>query len=502
MPVGSIRPLAGAAPAPPTVAGVPDVTVQTSFSTEPLTHLANWQTITSYVRQWSSSRGRSYEYDRTEAGTVQYLLSNRDRRFDPDYASGAYYPNVKPTRRTRVRALWAGVTYPIIQAFTEGFPQDYPAAGMDAVVQQTATDWFYPLTAIKFAPAATTLAVEMATAPNPGTTETITLTSTALPMPQAYPFMVQIGNAPDIERAEVIGPGAAANTWVVRRAQGDTIARTFVAGTQVRSEAVRFAEEQSGTRIGNCLDFLGIGGPDRDIDDGNTLIAESEDLAGQPVLEHLLLIAEAENGRLFAARDGAITFRERHRQFTEELTSSGTFGNGGGSEIPYQAGGVRFAHDDDKLFNHVRITIADGTIVEAEDATSIQDHFRRTLDKQWPLASAVEAQDAADYMLSRLKQTQLRAPAITVTPSTANASTVWPVVLGAEIGQRFTLTADPPIAGAEVTNADVLVERIQHASQPGRWDVRFEFSEADPVLYWRLGVVGASEIGQTTVPAY
>lgn len=461
-----------------------------SWTTEPLNPVPVWQDASAYLRAWNSKRGRSYEYDRMEAGGAAYLLSNRDKRFDPTNGSSPYSPNVIPTRRVRIQADYAGTVYPVIEAFTDGFPQQYPGVGMDAVVRQSASDWFYPLNTLKFAGGETVLA-----APITDTTQTVVaVASTALPLPQAYPFIIQVGTAPDIERMEVTG-SPAPGQWAVERGAGDTALRIYAAGTPVRSEAVRFGRELSGTRINHCLDFLGVAGPDRDIDAGNTTIAASDDLVNTRILEHLLLIAECENGRLFVARDGAVTFRERHWQFLQELAPRATFGTGG--TIPYLGEGVELAHDDAKLYNRVKITIADGTVVEAADQASIDDHMERTLEKSWPLASAVEAQDAAAWMLTRLKRAQLRVPAITV----AVSGSYTPAVLGAEIAQRYHLVVDPPVAGG-VMSSDVIVEGIAHTVQPGQWRTTYELSEPDPVKYWRVEVAGASELGTTTVLAY
>jgi len=508
--------------APPPAAGdaaLPAVQVAFAWASNPL-EPPTYQDATPYVRSVSTNRGRSFEYDRIETGVASYSLSNRDSRFDPDNAAGPYYPNVKPTRRVKVSALYAGTSYGVMQGFTEGYPNAFPADGYDAVVQQNASDWFYPLNAIKFVSAATTLASDMLTTPAAGTEEVIQVASIGLPMPQAFPFVVQIGSGAFMERLEVTGtPNAAYNQWTVKRGHGESFVGLHGSGDVVTSEEVRFAVEPSGTRINNCLDMLGIATSDRDIDAGNSTIAESDNLAGSTILDHLLLIAECENGRFFAARDGRITFRQRHWQYTDELTSRATFGADAGSgaaasygtgaygagafgtaagEIPFLSGtGNVLAHDDAKIYNWVRITLPTGQIIEAFDQASIDAHFERVLDKQWPLWSAIEAQDAADYMLAQFKEARLRLPKIQVRPQDAR----WATVLGMDMAQRYRLKMDPPV-GSTVVDEQVIVERVGHAVVPGDWRTSLEFSRADPNTYWRVEVSGQQELDTQTRLAY
>lgn len=495
MSIVPLLPKPPAVPATPTTGDLPTVELAIAWSTDPL-ETPSYTDVSGYARQINVTRGRSYEYDRPETGVASYTLDNRDSRFDPDNASGPYYPNVKPTRRVRVNAEHDGVVYPVMEAFSEGYPNAFPGAGFDAVVHQSASDWFYPLNTIKFAPGTTTLAQSILTTPAAGTQETVFVTSTALPLPQAFPFLIQIGRGAEFEQMEVTA-SAAPGEWTVTRGEGGTVV-AHLAGDEVRSEVVRFGEELSGARINNCLDMLGVVSVDRDIDGGNSTIAASGDLVGTSILEHLLLVAEAENGRLFASREGKITFRERHWQFTDELDSRATFGAGAG-EVPYLAQGENvLAHEDAKLYNRVRITLTSGEIVEASDQDSIDAHFERVLEKQWPLASAIEAQDAADYMLARLKEARLRVPSIRLRP---RADTHIATVLETELAQRYRLKMDPPV-GSTVLDREVILERVAHSFTPGDWVAAFEFSEADVTTYWRVEETGYSELDSTTRLAY
>ena len=118
----------------------PLLLVEVAFASSPTAASQTWTDVTDYVRALSIRRGRDHELQRAEAGTLSVVLDNRDRRFDPTYTSGAYYPNVLPMRQIRVRAYWNGTVYDLFRGFVEQWPQAWPENGKDAVVEVTAFD--------------------------------------------------------------------------------------------------------------------------------------------------------------------------------------------------------------------------------------------------------------------------------------------------------------------------------------------------------------------------
>jgi hypothetical protein len=65
---------------------------------------SGWTSILPFVSGFSGDlRGRSYELDSTEAGTLSVTLDNSDGRFIPGSVQSPYYPYVKSGRRFRVR---------------------------------------------------------------------------------------------------------------------------------------------------------------------------------------------------------------------------------------------------------------------------------------------------------------------------------------------------------------------------------------------------------------
>lgn len=65
---------------------------------------SGWTSILPFVASFDGDlRGREYERDQTEAGTISVILDNSDGRFLPGSVQSPYYPYVKSDRRFRIR---------------------------------------------------------------------------------------------------------------------------------------------------------------------------------------------------------------------------------------------------------------------------------------------------------------------------------------------------------------------------------------------------------------
>jgi len=91
-----------------------------------------WSDITDSVRSWSITRGSHRGDDPTlryDTGIATIILNDENRDFDPDNLSGPYVAagvtQIEPMRRVRIRAVWAGVTYPIFYGYADDFQADY-----------------------------------------------------------------------------------------------------------------------------------------------------------------------------------------------------------------------------------------------------------------------------------------------------------------------------------------------------------------------------------------
>lgn len=123
-------------------------TVEILLETDPDTYVD----IADDYRQITTFRGRNRELDRFMAGTCQIRLSDLGRDYDPSNTAGPYYGNLKPMRRLKVNAHWAGTAYPIFAGYIDSFEHEYagPANG-DATCTIYATDGFKVLEAATLA---------------------------------------------------------------------------------------------------------------------------------------------------------------------------------------------------------------------------------------------------------------------------------------------------------------------------------------------------------------
>lgn len=500
MPLLVMIPRAGAGGA--AIGDYPQLLYQVGFSSQPLNATPAWSDLSTRVRGASTSRGGSYEFDRTETGTLSAVLSNRDSALSPENSASPYAP-LHSTRPLKAELIWNSLTYPLFYGITQGFPQAFSHAGLDATVEQQGNDFFYALNQARFTPGSTTLTTALAVVPQ-GTEENVNVLLTDLPMPQAVPFTITVAGltsewpTEDMEVVEIVSSGI----YRVLRSAETTYEHPV--GAAVTTQAVSFGEELSGTRIQNVLEAVGFNGSWWDLDEGQSLIAASEDLAETSPLEHIALIAAAEFGRFFVSREGRFAFRDRHSIIVDNLSPVLTFKDntllsGASDEVPYELTGP-LEHSEEKLYNRVKITIQggdfDGQIVDVSDQDSIDEHFERVFERTFPYARLNDAESAARFVLARNAADTLRLPAISVQP-VKDASDLWPLLLDREIGDRCRFRYQPTGGGDEI-DKDVVMEGISHNIAPKQHVITFEATEVDATQYWILGRAGYTELGTST----
>lgn len=397
--------------------GKPTITVRIAFATDPLAATPTWTDVSAYVRgdiPIHIRRGRQYELNRIEAGTVTLGLDNRDRRFDPSNTSSPYYPNVIPMRKINIQATWSSTTYDLYTGYIENWPPDWPA-GYDSTVQISCVDGFRYF----------------------GSVET-TLT---------------VGSA--------------------------------FSGQQIKG-------------TGTILDNLSWPTADQNVNGGDSLL-QGWTITNGNVLQQLQLIVDSENGYLFMATDGKIFYRERHHRLTSADSTNvrGTFGDGGGSELPYVDLVPSF--DDSNIYNDIHITRAGGTEQVAQDATSQARYFKRSLTKTGLLITTDnEANDAANWLLGQYKDVALRFKRMTIAGPMNDS--LWTQVLGRDISHRITVIRRPP--GSGTITQDCFIEGVEHTISREDWLTSWDLSPASSQAYWVLDDPILSILDSTTRLVY
>lgn len=126
-----------AAPLVPVTGVMPEVICQTSTEV-PLSASPSWTDEITRLRNFASKRGKSFELDDVEAGSLSARFLNLDRRFDPDDPA-----LLLPFMRIRVGAIYGTTIY----AVWDGFVDRWSQPGTDtsnryAETSCTATDIF------------------------------------------------------------------------------------------------------------------------------------------------------------------------------------------------------------------------------------------------------------------------------------------------------------------------------------------------------------------------
>lgn len=118
----------------------PTPVIEIAFDDGPYVVSPTWTDVTSYVREFSTSRGVPDDWTFQADGSATVTLSNRDRRFDPFNTSGPYYGKLLPRRQIRIRATSGGTTYDVFRGFIAGWPPEWTDAGYDSTVTLSCFD--------------------------------------------------------------------------------------------------------------------------------------------------------------------------------------------------------------------------------------------------------------------------------------------------------------------------------------------------------------------------
>ncbi|MGH3429534.1 MAG: hypothetical protein ACRDQZ_18530 [Mycobacteriales bacterium] len=249
--------------------------------------------------------------------------------------------------------------------------------------------------------------------------------------------------------------------------------------------------ERTDQRISRVLTGVGLGSLPQSLDTGLSHIVAAPQI-NVGALQHCQECELTEDGAFYIARDGTITFESRYSR--AGATSQGTFGDGGGTELPYT--GLNPADDKTTLINDSQVTDGLGVAFKYTDTASQGKYSQRSEQIQILTDTPNEGFDRAVWDVITQKDHSWRVPQIMVMPQRGSAGTkinsLYAQVLGREISDLVTVKRRPP--SGNVINQACFIERIEHAQTPGSWITTFGLSP-QRLTNTAFGLFGTDKFG-------
>lgn len=227
---------------------------------------------------------------------------------------------------------------------------------------------------------------------------------------------------------------------------GDSVATAacvdgFVLLAGAELDAYTNASELPGARVGAVLDRPEVAWPAgaRDIAVGGSLLQADPVSEGTNVLSYLQLVEETENGALYIAADGVLTFKAANTPPSDitdlVLSNMGSlittidyddpavdYDSASVMYVPFQPGtyleysGVAVEYGTETLYNRAIVSRANSsTIVTADDTLSQAEYGVSALDRQGLLfANDSQLSPVAEYLVTRYGNPQVRIRSVTV----------------------------------------------------------------------------------------
>jgi hypothetical protein len=239
--------------------------------------------------------------------------------------------------------------------------------------------------------------------------------------------------------------------------------------------------ESSGARVGAILDAIGWPAADRAIDTGLSTV-QAVTYVDQPALTALQAIEITEGGVLFVSRDGKITFLDRTKPVTVALDDANLTWGDSGLEKDYLE--LTTSFDDSQIWNDVKVTAPGNPDGTAEDLTSQDRYFRRTLVESTLHQDANEQQSKAEYLVTRFSEPALRITTLDLS-SAKGQDNQWPHILGRELHDK--VRARKTSASGTISQ-DSFIEGYTETIRQGVWDNVWNLSPLDRATdYWIWG---------------
>lgn len=244
--------------------------------------------------------------------------------------------------------------------------------------------------------------------------------------------------------------------------------------------AAPWQDDQPAERLDRVLDIVEYPEDQREFDAGDVALQSAK--LGTTALEHAQKVAETEQGYLFIDRTGKARLIGRAAIAARVALPDAVFGDETG-EIGYRD----LVPDDggDTVRNRAIISRYNGVAKTATDAASVAEfgRFDYTLDGLLHRLDSYSATYAQAIVDAYAEPRRRIAALVLGPPSPDAAATLYPQILGRELGEVITVRSRPPGGGALFAQA-CSIEGIRHAGTPKHRTATWQLSPAtgiDPV---------------------
>ena len=238
----------------------------------------------------------------------------------------------------------------------------------------------------------------------------------------------------------------------------------------------------SGARVTAILDRSEVSWPAglRDIKTGSSTLGTQPVAANTNVLDYLQQVAASEQGFLFVAGDGKLTFLGRNDVVS--TTVAMTFSDDG-TNTKYNTFEVSYGAE--LLYNRVVVNRSGGSSYTKTNATSIGKYLTKTLDVEDLLVSTdAQAENIANNLLSKYAEPELRFSQLS-TVIEANAA-AFTNVIGLEIGDTVEVKKSFKTGAPSSVTRPQIVQGLAHRITAESHTVTVNLGTADQRNYLRL----------------
>jgi hypothetical protein len=249
------------------------------------------------------------------------------------------------------------------------------------------------------------------------------------------------------------------------------------------------SQESSGARINTVLDYPEVlyQGP-RAIGAGSSTLGSTASNAGFSIqsgtslLNYLQTIATSEQGFLFIAADGTLTFKGRTEVLT--LSPNAIFTGDTSVGVPYQTLVNEFG--DELLYNVVVTESPAGGPFTATDNNSVAQYQAQTYSNTSLLnATTAEVESLGQYLVGKYRQPQLRFTGLS-TQLLALNSTKQNICLDLELTDVCNVVKHFAVGSPSSVDQPVIVSGISHNITPGSHIISYTFESTDGNAYLTL----------------